>query len=76
MIEVKQTAVESARPERRGVPEAMAYLHDLGTQLDNYPAPRALVIGWDAVASPGISPIVVTSQDRIAAAMGLVLASW
>lgn len=76
MIEVKQTAVENAGPERRGVLEAMAYLHDLGAQLDGYPVPRALVIGWDASASPGISPIIVANQDRIAAAIDLVLTSW
>jgi hypothetical protein len=76
MVEVKQTEVEGAKPERRGLLEAMAYLHDVGSIIDLYPIPNALVIGWNADASPGLDPIVVTGQDEISEAVRIVLSAW
>jgi hypothetical protein len=76
IVEVKQTEVEGAKPERRGVLEAMAYLHDAGSRIDAYPSPAALVIGWNADASPGLDRIVVTSQNEIENAVAMVLDAW
>jgi hypothetical protein len=76
MIEVKQTEVEGAKPERRGLLEAMAYLHDAGEVITTNPKPNALVVGWNADASPGLDRIVVTSQDEIPGAVSLILEAW
>jgi hypothetical protein len=76
IVEVKQTEVEGAKPERRGLLEAMAYLHDAGVRISSFPEPKALVIGWNADATPGFNRIVVTSQDKIPEAVSLILDAW
>jgi hypothetical protein len=40
------------------------------------PKPNALVVGWNADASPGLDRIVVTSQDEIPGAVSLILEAW
>jgi hypothetical protein len=76
VVEVKQTEVEGAKPERRGLLEAMAYLHDAGARIGIFPDPQALVIGWNADATPGFNRTVVTSQDEIPEAVNLILEAW
>ncbi len=75
IVEVKQSEVEF-EPERRGLVEAMAYIHDAGTVLSEFPEPHALVVGWNAKATPGLNSIVVTDQDQIESAIKLVLGAW
>lgn len=76
MVEVKQMTVDKAKPERRGLREAMAYLDDANSLLSILPGPHALVIGWNATASPGLSRVVVTNQDEIGDAVRLVANEW
>jgi hypothetical protein len=77
MVEVKQTAVEDAKPERRGVVEAMAYIHDAEDLLTAYPYPHALVVGWDASATPEIGEeIAVANQGNLSVAIHKILHSW
>ena len=76
LIEVKQTGSEDASPERRGVLEAMAYLYDAAAALATLPTPQALVVAWDASTIPGLAPIVVSSQDSLADALGITMDAW
>lgn len=76
LVEVKQTAVAGARPEKRGVLEALAYLHDAEEVLRSHPYPHALVVGWSAPATAAPGRIVVASQSTIDEAIGLVLDEW
>jgi len=76
VVEVKQTADAAARPERRGVLEAMAYLHDAQDVFRRYPYPHALVVGWNARAIPGEGQIVVANQDNVADAVASLLDNW
>jgi hypothetical protein len=76
IIEVKQSEIESSRPERRGLVEAMSYIYDAAELMDQYPAPHALVVGWNAKATPGLDSVVITDQDQIAFAIQQILEAW
>lgn len=75
VIEVKQTARHGETPERMGVRETMAYLHDAQTLFNQIPIPHGWVVGWNAHADPASSEIMVSSQTGIAAALDVFLTS-
>jgi hypothetical protein len=75
MVEVKQTKTE-AQPVRRGILEAMAYLDDATSVIENQPFPHALVVGWNAKATPAFGRIVVADQDDVASAVDVILSAW
>ena len=76
IIEVKQTETETSKPERRGLVEAMAYIHDAASILHQRPEPNALVVGWNASATPGFDSVVDTDQDHTLTAIELILDAW
>jgi hypothetical protein len=76
LVEVKQSEGEGGGPERRGIVEAMAYLHDARALFDNLPSPRGLVVGWDAPATPRRSEVIVSNESGVLDALRVVLTSW
>jgi hypothetical protein len=76
IVEVKQTTREGSRPERRGILDAMAYLHDAQDVVARVDKPHALVVAWNARATPALDEIVVASQDTLKNAVELLLAAW
>lgn len=72
MVEVKQTIHETETPERRGIVEAMAYLHDASDALPNE-GPHAIVIAWNATGEPAPSSIVVADQHSVSMAIDVLL---
>jgi hypothetical protein len=76
IVEVKLTEREAYRADRRGILDAMAYLHDAGGELRGLPEPHALVVAWNAEGRPRQGRVLVADQDQIGAAVALILRQW
>jgi hypothetical protein len=76
IVEVKHTEGADTTPERVGIREALAYIHDAASILQPLPEPHALVVAWDATGRPAAAPVVVSDQDRIREAIEVVLGQW
>jgi hypothetical protein len=76
LVEAKFTEVEDHTPDRAGIRDVLAYLHDASEPLASIPSPRAMVAGWNSGGRPAESDVVVTDQGHIREAMRLVLHQW
>jgi hypothetical protein len=76
LVEVKLTKGDGPAADRRGIVEAMAYLHDAQQLLATQPKPHALVVAWGAEGSPAPGEIVVSDQHNIGQALASILGRW
>ena len=76
LVEVKFTAAEHDSVDRVGIKDIFTYFHDHETLLEGKPRPRALVVGWNSVARPVPSDVLIASQFSLGEAVDVVLNSW
>jgi hypothetical protein len=76
IVEVKYTARDVDTADRVGIKDAFTYLHDSDALLSAKPKPRALVVGWNSIATPVAADVVVASQRNVGRAVELVLREW
>jgi len=76
LVEVKLTEREEYTPDRRGIVDALAYLHDAQEALQSFPAPRALVVAWNSDANPAAASVVVANQAGVSDAIARILGQW
>jgi hypothetical protein len=76
LVEVKFTAAEDLSPDRVGIKDAFAYLHDSRTLLMGKPKPRALVVAWNTAAKLAQADVVIANQGEVRNALSFVLSAW
>jgi hypothetical protein len=76
LVEVKFTALDDLSPDRVGIKDAFAYLHDSQVFLEAKPKPRALVVAWNIGAKLAQGDVLVANQGMVRDALSFALSSW
>jgi hypothetical protein len=76
LIEAKQTSLAGISAERRGITEALAYVHDAELLFADHPEPHALVVAWNATGQPGDAAVMVCDETGVPASIERTLRRW
>lgn len=74
LVEVKLTGSIDHSPDRDGIRDALAYLHDAEELFSDVQPPHALVVAWNSAAVPQQTSVIrVASQDTLRDSIASIL---